>query len=59
MRGRISELDQKLSAVTEEAMALGVFGVPSIVIADRVIWGNDHFEMARYFIEQTKQALPA
>ncbi len=50
------ELDQKLKTVTEEAMALGVFGVPSIVVADRVIWGNDQFEMARHFVEQAKQA---
>jgi 2-hydroxychromene-2-carboxylate isomerase len=50
------ELDQKLRAVTEDAMALGVFGVPTIVVADRVLWGNDQFEMARYFVEQ---AVPA
>ena len=43
-------------AATEEAMSLGVFGVPTIVIAGRVLWGNDQFEMARYFVEQ---AVPA
>ena len=53
------EMDQRLSAVTGEAMALGVFGVPTIVVADRVLWGNDQFEMARYFVEQEKQAVPA
>lgn len=53
------EMDQRLSAVTEEAMALGVFGVPTIVVADRVLWGNDQFEMARYFVEQERQAVPA
>jgi len=53
------EMDRRLSAVTEEAMALGVFGVPTIVVADRVLWGNDQFEMARYFVEQEKQAVPA
>ena len=40
-------------------MALGVFGIPTIVVADRVIWGNDQFEMASYFVEQAKQAVPA
>jgi 2-hydroxychromene-2-carboxylate isomerase len=55
-RAQSPELDQKLKTVTEEAMALGVFGVPSIVVADRVIWGNDQFEMARHFVEQAKQA---
>lgn len=55
-RAQSPELDQKLKTVTEEAMALGVFGVPSIVVADRVIWGNDQFEMARHFVEQSKKA---
>ena len=55
-KAQSSEFDWKLSAVTEEAMALGVFGVPTIVVADRVLWGNDQFEMARYFVEQ---AVPA
>ena len=40
-------------------MAIGVFGVPTIVIGDRVFWGNDQFEMARYFVEQELQAIPA
>jgi 2-hydroxychromene-2-carboxylate isomerase len=35
-------------------MALGVFGIPTIVVADRVLWGNDQFEMAGYFIQQEK-----
>ncbi len=56
---RSPELDRRLSAVTEEAMALGVFGVPTIVVADRVIWGNDQFEMARYLVEQARQGVPA
>ncbi len=58
-KARSPELDQRLSAITEDAMTLGVFGIPTIVVADRVIWGNDQFEMARYFIEQAKQSVPA
>ena len=58
-KARSPEMDQRLSAVTEEAMALGVFGVPTIVVADRILWGNDQFEMARYFVEQERQAVPA
>ena len=58
-RAQSPELDQRLSAVTEDAIALGVFGVPTIVVADRVIWGNDQFEMASYFTERTKQAVSA
>jgi 2-hydroxychromene-2-carboxylate isomerase len=55
-KAQSTEFDRKLRAATEEAMALGVFGVPTIVAADRVLWGNDQFEMARYFVEQ---AVPA
>ena len=58
-KARSPELDQRLSAVTEDAMGLGVFGIPTIVVADRVIWGNDQFEMARYFVEQARQSVPA
>lgn len=53
------ELDRKLSDATEAAMAIGVFGVPTIVIGDRVMWGNDQFEMVRYFVERELQAVPA
>jgi 2-hydroxychromene-2-carboxylate isomerase len=49
-------LDEKLHTVTGDAMALGVFGVPTIVVGDRVLWGNDQFEMARYFVEQAVAA---
>ena len=58
-RARSPELDQRLSAATEDAMAMSVFGVPTIVVADRVIWGNDQFEMASYFVEQTRLAITA
>ena len=54
-----AELAARLTSATEEAMALGVFGVPSMVVAGRVIWGNDQFEMARFFVEQERRALPA
>ena len=55
-KAQSAEFDEKLSAVTEDAMALGVFGVPTVVVAGRVLWGNDQFEMVRHFVEQ---AVPA
>ena len=58
-RAQSPELDRKLSDVTEEAMALGVFGIPTILVGDRVLWGNDQFEMARYFVEHAREAIPA
>lgn len=35
-----------LEAVTEEAMALGVFGSPSFVVGDEVFWGDDRLDDA-------------
>ena len=58
-RAQSQALDRELEEVTEAAIAIGVFGVPTIVIADRIIWGNDQFEMARYFVERELQAEPA
>lgn len=43
-------LDQRLSEATEVAIGAGVFGVPTLVVDGRILWGNDHFEVARYFI---------
>lgn len=55
-RAESEALERKLADATESAMALGVFGVPTIVVGDRVIWGNDQFEMARYFVERETRA---
>lgn len=52
-------LEQRLTAVTREAMDLGVFGVPSIVLDGRVVWGNDNFEMVRLLVAKERSALPA
>ena len=35
-----------LSAATDEAMELGVFGSPSFVVADEVFWGDDRIHDA-------------
>jgi 2-hydroxychromene-2-carboxylate isomerase len=35
---------------TDEAMARGVFGVPSLVIRDEVFWGADSVEFAKTFL---------
>jgi len=53
-RAQSEELDRRLAAATEEAIERGVFGVPTVLVEERVIWGNDNFEMARYFIEKAK-----
>jgi 2-hydroxychromene-2-carboxylate isomerase len=38
---------QRLRANTEQALALGLFGVPSIVSGERVFWGQDALPMLR------------
>jgi 2-hydroxychromene-2-carboxylate isomerase len=37
---------QRLRAATEEATALGVFGAPTLRVADELFWGNDRVEEA-------------
>jgi 2-hydroxychromene-2-carboxylate isomerase len=40
-----------LRHATEQAIALGVMGVPSIRIGDQVLWGDDRLETARMALE--------
>ncbi len=45
-------LAARLAAANAAAMAAGVFGVPTMVVGQRLFWGNDHFEMVHHFIRQ-------
>ena len=45
-------LDRRLNEVTDAAISTGVFGVPTLVVGERIFWGNDHFEVARYFLSE-------
>jgi hypothetical protein len=38
---------QRLRSNTEEALALGLFGVPSMVLDGQVFWGQDALPMLR------------
>jgi 2-hydroxychromene-2-carboxylate isomerase len=40
------EARARLRANTEEAIALGIFGAPSLVAGDELFWGNDRLEAA-------------
>ena len=42
---------EQLRANTEWASARGVFGVPTLVIAEELFWGHDAVEMARQYLE--------
>ena len=40
-------MKQRLRSNTEQALALGLFGVPSLVLGERVFWGQDALPMLR------------
>ena len=44
------EVKQALQANTEEALARGLFGVPSFVVDDKVFWGQDALPMLRAYL---------
>ena len=44
------DVKNRLKKNTEEAIALGVFGVPSLVVDDKVFWGLDALPMLRDFL---------
>jgi 2-hydroxychromene-2-carboxylate isomerase len=43
------EVKDELRRNTEEAVARGVFGAPTIFVGDEMFWGNDRFD----FVEET------
>lgn len=46
-----AEVKQSLQANTDEAIALGVFGVPSIRVDDKLFWGQDALPMLRAYLQ--------
>lgn len=42
---------QQLKAHTDEAIALDLFGVPSLVVDGQVFWGNDALPMLRAYLQ--------
>jgi 2-hydroxychromene-2-carboxylate isomerase len=45
----------RLRANTEQALSLGVFGVPTVVVGDQAFWGDDRLEEAASVLEQQLQ----
>jgi 2-hydroxychromene-2-carboxylate isomerase len=45
-----AQVKQQLQSWTQEAMALGVFGVPSWVVDGKVFWGQDALPMLRAYL---------
>lgn len=46
-----SRVKDDLRAATDEAIARGVFGVPTIVVDDRLFWGLDATDMALDYLQ--------
>jgi 2-hydroxychromene-2-carboxylate isomerase len=48
LEGAIEDADvkQALRSVTDEAIALGVFGVPTVAVGADLFWGDDRLEDA-------------
>ena len=52
---RSPELEQRLETETRAAIARGVFGVPTIFVGDEMFWGNDRFELVRFYLQKASQ----
>jgi 2-hydroxychromene-2-carboxylate isomerase len=46
-----SDVKDQLKANTEEAIARGVFGVPTFYVDDKVFWGLDALPMMRAYLD--------
>jgi 2-hydroxychromene-2-carboxylate isomerase len=50
VRAESEEIKDRLERQTEEAIARGVFGVPTLFVGDQMFWGNDRFELVRHYL---------
>ena len=44
LRAQAPEIAEKYAALTQEAIARGVFGAPTYVVADELFWGQDRLD---------------
>ncbi len=51
-RAQSDELEKRLEADTQAAIERGVFGVPTLFVGDEMCWGNDRFELVRYYVQK-------
>jgi 2-hydroxychromene-2-carboxylate isomerase len=52
-RAASDELAARLDADTREAIQRGAFGVPTMFVGNEMFWGNDRFELVRYYVEKS------
>ena len=51
-RAESPELEKRIERDTQDAIAKGVFGVPTMFVGERMFWGNDRFELMRFYLEK-------
>ena len=44
---------ERLDADSRAAIERGVFGAPTLFVGDEMFWGNDRFELVRYYIQKS------
>jgi 2-hydroxychromene-2-carboxylate isomerase len=50
------ETAARLQSTVEQALACGVFGVPTFVVGDEVYWGNDRLPLVRHALARADAA---
>ncbi len=53
-RAQSEQLRERLDADSRAAVERGVFGAPTLFVGDEMFWGNDRFELVRYYIQKAK-----
>ena len=53
-RAQSDELRERLVAESRAAVERGVFGAPTLFVGDKMFWGNDRFELVRYYLEKAR-----
>ena len=51
-RAQSDAIEKRLKQDTEDAIAKGVFGLPTIFVRDEMFWGNDRFELVRHYLQK-------
>jgi 2-hydroxychromene-2-carboxylate isomerase len=52
LRTEAPEVKQRLRDNTETAIAAGVFGVPTLLVGDRLFWGEDSLPMLAAYLAE-------
>ena len=55
-RAESSDLVDRLERDTDDAISRGVFGVPTMFVGDEMFFGNDRFELVRFYLQQEQSS---